>query len=60
MLIVNPEWFTSKNKLVIYTGVFVRLDNQRIYGQVQEIYGIIKLENMHALIIKNFRNLGAH
>ena len=53
------EQFTLKNKLVIYTGALVELYNWRNCGQVHEIYGIVELEKIYALIAKNPRNLGA-
>ena len=60
MIVANPEQFTSKYKLVTYTGTFVELYNWRNRGQVHEIHVMIKLEKMRALTVENLRNLSAH
>ena len=56
----DPERFTLKGKPVIYTGAFVELYNWKNYEQVYEINGMIEFKKMHALTIKNLRNLNAH
>lgn len=63
MLIVtmaDPKRFTPKDKLVTYTGVFVKFSNQRNCRQVYEIHEIIELEKIHALTIDNPCNLSAY
>ena len=60
MIIVDLERFTLKDKLVIYIGAFVELDNGRNRKQVHKIYGIIELEKRRISIAKNFCNLGAY
>ncbi len=56
----DPEQFTPKGKLVLYTGELVELYNQRNHRQVHEIYGMIELEKMCASIVENPRNLGVY
>ena len=54
------ERFNLKGKLVIYTRAFVKLYNLRNCGQVDEIYGMMKLENMRVLTLKYLSNLGVY
>lgn len=60
MTIANLRQFTLKNKPIIYIGIFVKLYNWKNHKQVYEIYGIIELEKMCTLTIKNFYNLSIH
>ena len=56
---VDLEQFTPKSKLVIYTKALVELYNWKNRRQVHEIYGMVELEKMRALIAKNLRNFSA-
>lgn len=58
--ITNLEWLTCRSKLVIYTGVFVKLYNLKNCEQIHEIYGIIELEKIFALTTKNLCKLNVH
>lgn len=58
--ITNSEQFISKDMVVIYIGIFVKLYNWRNCSQVQEIYRMIEYKKICALIKKNPRNLGTH
>lgn len=58
--IVDPKWFSLKNKPVTYTRAFIELYNWRNHGQVYENIGIIKLKSICALTAKNFFHLGTH
>ena len=57
---VDPDRFIFKDKPTIYTGSLIILYNWRNRGQVHELYGIIELEKMCALITKNLYNLGIY
>ena len=56
----DPKQFIPKNKPVIYTRALVELYNWKNRVQVHEIYGMIELEKIYALIAKNPRNFGAY
>lgn len=56
MIIINLERFNSKNKLTIYTGVFVKFYNQKNCEKVYEIYGIIEFEKINVLTVENLYN----
>ena len=58
--VADPEGFTLKGKPVTYTGAFAKLYNWRNHRQVNEIYGMIELEKIRALIAENPCNLDAH
>lgn len=58
--IVDQEWFTSKNKTIIYTKVFVEFYNWKNYKQVHKIHRIIEFKKMCILIINNLCNLGVY
>lgn len=60
MTIAYLEWFTNKNKLIIYIGAFVKLYNWRNRGKVYKIYEIIELEKMRVSTAKYPRNLNLH
>lgn len=50
---VNLKWFICKNKLVIYSGAFVKLYKLKIWEKVCKIYKIIKLGKKYISIKKN-------
>lgn len=58
--IINLEWFTLKDKLVIYTDAFIELYNAKNLRQVHEIYRMIELKKMYTLTVENLRNLDSH
>lgn len=58
MIAANPELFTVKKKSITYTGVFVKLYNQRNYGQVYNINRMVEFEKQYNSIVKNLQNLG--
>lgn len=60
MIVADPEWFTAKDKLIIYTKAFVKLYKQRNCGQVQEIYRMVELKKKYAPMIKNPYNFNTH
>ena len=57
--VADPEWFTLKDKPVIYTGAFVEIYNWRYREQVHEIHGMIELEKMRVSTAENPHNLSA-
>lgn len=57
---VDSEQFTLKGKLVLYTRSSIELYNSRNNKQVHRMHGMIQLENMYALIMQNFCNLGIY
>ena len=54
------KWFTLKGKFVIYTEIFVEIDNWRNHRQFDEINSIIELEKIRTSTTKNPRNFNAH
>ncbi len=60
MTIVDPEQFTDKGKSITYIRAFVKLYNRRNRRQVNEIYGIVELKKICALMTEHPRNLGAY
>lgn len=60
MTITDPEQFIPKDKLVIYTLVFVEFHNWKNYKQVHEIHRIIKLKKLRILSAENLYNLDTH
>ena len=56
----NSKRFIPKSKVITYTGAFIKRYNWKNSGQVYKIHGMIELEKMHALIVKNLHNLGAN
>ncbi len=60
VIVGDLEWFTPKDKPVIYTGALVELYNWKNHGQVHEMHEMIELEKMHALITENPYNLDTY
>lgn len=60
MTIIDLNYITHTNELITYFKAFVKFYNWKNYGQVYEIYGIIKLKKICILIIKNSCNLDAY
>lgn len=58
--VADLERCTLKSKLIIYIEAFIELYNQRNYRQVYGMYGIIKLEKISTLTVKNSPNLDVH
>ena len=53
MTVVDPKWFSLKNKLVIYTKAFVELYNWKNREQIHKTQKIIELEKIYTLTAEN-------
>lgn len=60
MTVADPKQITAKDKPITHTWVFVEFYNYKNYGQVYEIYRMIKLKKMCILTAYNPFNGGAH
>ena len=53
MTVAILEYFTLKNKPVIYTGVFIKFYNWKNHKQVYEIYYMIEFKKIPTSTTKN-------
>ena len=58
--LADPVQFIEKSKPITYIEAFVKLYNWKNRGQIYEIYGIIELKKICALMAKHPCNLGTH
>ena len=58
--IADLKCFILKSKSIIYTRVFIELYNLKNHKQVYEIYRIIELEKIYALIVENPYNFNVY
>lgn len=57
---IDIEWFIFKGILITYIRAFVEFYKWKNYGQVYDIYRMIKLEKIHVLTLENFDNFGTY